>query len=109
MLAVVLVGLSYVSVHYRGARFELTYKRRAAVVASGNLGLVGVDKDLGVAVGAAAAIADNDTIMSPLNGLLVNHLHCGEGLRLRIEISLFVSQPASSPIPRAKHALGIRT
>lgn len=59
-----------------------SYIGQATVVASGNLGLVGVDEDLRVAVGAAAAITGDHSIVSPSDGLLVNQLNRRLGLRL---------------------------
>ncbi len=60
-----------------------TYEWESAVAAGGNLGLVGVDEDLGVSGRAAAAIADNDPLVRPLDGLLVDELHGRVGLWLR--------------------------
>lgn len=51
-----------------------TYKRQPAVPARRNLGLVGVDKDLGVAGRAAAAVAGHDAVVGPPHRLLVDEL-----------------------------------
>lgn len=51
-----------------------THKRQAAVTASGNLRLIRVDEDLGVAHGTAAAVARDDTIVCPPHRLLVDEL-----------------------------------
>lgn len=74
MLAVVLIGVG-----------------QATVVASGNLGLVGVDEDLGVAVGAAATVTSDHSIVSPSDGLLVDQLDRRLGLRLDREVCLLES------------------
>lgn len=60
-----------------------TYVWQAAVVADGNLGLVGVDEDPGVSVRTAAAIARHDSVVGPADGLLVDELHGRVGLGLR--------------------------
>jgi hypothetical protein len=57
-------------------------KWQAAVAARRDLGLVGVDEDPGVSGRAAAAVAGNDALVRPADGLLVNHLHGGLGLGL---------------------------
>ena len=76
MLSVVLVGLN---MELAPAKSELgvmgeTYKWHSAVAAHGNLGLVGVDEDLGVAGRTATALTCHHTFMCPPHGLLVNHL-----------------------------------
>lgn len=61
----------------------LAYKGVSAVVASGNFGLVGVDKDPGVASRAAAAIARYNLLVSPLNRHLVHQFDRSVRLGLR--------------------------
>ena len=60
-----------------------SYERKAAVAADSNLGLVGVDEDPRVTLGTTATIASNNSLMSPCNRLLVNHLNS----RLRLRLS----------------------
>jgi hypothetical protein len=54
-----------------------TYERQTAVCAPADLGLICVDEDLGVAEGTAAAIAGNDAVVSPADGLLVDEVDSG--------------------------------
>ena len=90
MLAVVLVGLfSWISNvgwcgHVPGGpgRRCQTYEWQAAVVAGGNLGLVGVDEDPGVSVRATTSIASHDSVVSPADRLLVDEIHGRVGLGL---------------------------
>lgn len=82
MLAVMLVGLQTVSLLTGISPTCWSYKRVSAVAADGNLGLVGVDEDLGVALGAAAAVAGGHTLVRPRHGDLVNHFHGGKRLWL---------------------------
>lgn len=53
----------------------MTHKRETAVVACANLGLVGVDIDLGMASRTTSAVAGNYAVVSPTYGLLVNELN----------------------------------
>lgn len=82
MLAVVLVGLHRVSLLTAISPTFCSYKRMSTVAADGNLGLVGVDKDLGVALGAATAVAGDHALVCPRHGDLVNHFHGGKRLWL---------------------------
>lgn len=66
-------------------------KRQAAVATNSNLGLVGVDEDSRMTLRATTAIAGNNAVVRPCNGLLVNHLNGGFGLRLEIEVGLLES------------------
>lgn len=59
-----------------------TYEWQAAVVADGNLGLVGVDEDPGVTVRTTASIARHNPVVSPADGLLMDELHGRVGLGL---------------------------
>ena len=61
---------------------------KAAVAAGCNLGLVSVDKDPGVTVRTAAAIAGNNPVMRPSDRLLVNQFHSGFRLGLEAEVGL---------------------
>ena len=74
---------------------EYTYKRETAVATRGNLGLIRVDEDLGMACRAATAIAGHDPVVCPADRLLVNELHGGVWLRLcqASSISLDSSTP----------------
>lgn len=75
MLAVVLVG-----------------ERCAAVVAGSDFGLVGIDVDFRVTViDATATVANNHSVVSPSNWLLVDHFHRRERLRLKLEVCLLES------------------
>jgi hypothetical protein len=56
----------------------MTYEGETAVVADGNLGLVGVDEDSWVAGGTAAAIARDYSVMGPADWLLVDEVHRGQ-------------------------------
>jgi hypothetical protein len=60
----------------------VTYKGNTAVAAGRNLGLVGVDEDLGVAEGTTTAVTADDALLCPANGLLVNELNRGHRLGL---------------------------
>jgi len=53
----------------------VTYKGSSAVAAHGDLWLVGVDVDLGVAGRAATTVAHDDAVVRPPDGLLVDELH----------------------------------
>jgi hypothetical protein len=55
----------------------MTNERKSTVAAGNNLGLVGVDKDPGVAQGTAATVAADDLVLHPADGLLVNELDSG--------------------------------
>lgn len=55
-----LMGLYTMSVVNLICHRNWTYEGKSAVPAGHNLGLVGVDEDLGVAEGTAAAIAADD-------------------------------------------------
>ncbi len=79
-----------------------TYKRQPAVVASANLGLVGVDEDPGMSGRAAATVASNGAIVRPRYFLLVDELNGRIGLWLHncyvslwFPILLLRSVPAS--------------
>lgn len=52
--------------------FEGTYKWQSAVCAPADLGLVHVDKDLGVSERSASTVARDDAVVGPANGLLVD-------------------------------------
>lgn len=80
---VVFVGLKY-SISIKKAQIArgVPYKRQAAVATNSNLGLVGVDEDSRMTLRATTAIAGNNAVVRPCNGLLVNHLNGGFGLRL---------------------------
>lgn len=83
--AVLFVGLqpSALFPPYMHSNINRTYKRQTAVAAGSNLGLVGVDEDLGVAEGTAAAVAADDALLRPADGLLVDELDGSHGLGLR--------------------------
>lgn len=68
-----------------------TYKGNSAVSAGGNLGLVGVDEDLGVAERTTAAVTADDLGLCPAHMLLVNELDGGHGLRLYHIVSTGIS------------------
>lgn len=59
-----------------------TYERKTAVAAGGDLGLVGVDEDLGMAERTATAVTADDSAVGPADGLLVNEFDSGHGLGL---------------------------
>lgn len=61
---------------------EWTYKGDTAVSAGGNLGLVGVDEDLGVAKGTTATVTADDLGLGPADVLSVDEIDSGIGLRL---------------------------
>lgn len=60
----------------------LTYKRKTTVCAPANLGLVGVDEDPGVTERAASAVAGDNALVCPADGLLVNEIDSGVWARL---------------------------
>lgn len=60
-----------------------TYEGKTAVAAGSNLGLVGVDEDLGVAQGTATAVTADDALFRPADGLSVDELNGSQGLGLR--------------------------
>jgi len=60
----------------------VTYKRKTAVCAAEDLGLVEVDKDAWVAEGTAAAVAGDDVCVDPADGLFVDELDGCEGAGL---------------------------
>ena len=62
----------------------MTYERNTAVCAPANLGLVGVDEYPRVAKRATSAIARDNTLMCPANGLLVDKVDSGVWARLWI-------------------------
>lgn len=77
------------SATYRRVTGALTIGRRKqthiwqpTVVAYSDLGLVGIDKDLGVTSGATTTIASDDAVVRPADRLLVNELYGGVGLGL---------------------------
>lgn len=78
-----------------------TYKRVATVSADGNLGLVRVDKDLGVPSWPTTTIACHNAVMCPPHGLLVNVLHRRVRLGLLpgelLVSTRLLSKPCSSP------------
>lgn len=59
-----------------------TYEGKTAVAAGSNLGLVGVDEDLGVAQGTATAVTADDALFRPADGLSVDELNGSQGLGL---------------------------
>lgn len=63
-------------------RQRWTYVGNTAVSASGNLGLVSVDEDLGVAERATATVTADDLGLCPANMLSVNEIDSGIWLRL---------------------------
>lgn len=66
--------------------WESTYKRKPAVVACSDFGLVGVDEDLGMAQWPATAIAGDNPVLCPAHRLLVDKFN--GGVRLRLEVLL---------------------
>lgn len=74
---------------------------QAAVVADGNLGLVGVDEDPGVSVRTAAAITRHNSVVGPADGLLVDELYGRVGLGLEIEVCLLEAGARHGLIPWA--------
>lgn len=62
-----------------------TYVRQTTVSTGGNLGLICVDENPGVTGGAAAAVASDNTLVRPPNGLLVDELHRRVGLGLEVK------------------------
>jgi hypothetical protein len=75
-----------------------TYKRQPAVPARRNLGLVRVDKDLGVSRGPAPSVARDHPVVRPPHGLLVDELDGGvrPGLS-RIPGKSATNIPSSTP------------
>lgn len=61
---------------------DLTYKRKSAVSAGGNLRLVRVDEDLGVTQRTTTSVTIDNSVLGPTNGLSVDELDSGIGLRL---------------------------
>lgn len=61
-----------------------TYKRKSAVPARSDFGLVGVDKDSGMAERTATTVAGDDSLLGPPHGLFVNQLNGGVWLGLYI-------------------------
>ena len=59
-----------------------TYERKTAVAAGGDLGLVGVEVDLGMAQGTTAAVASDDMLLRPADRLSVDELNGSVGLGL---------------------------
>lgn len=59
-----------------------THEWKTAVTTNSDLGLVRVDKDLGVASRTLASFTSHDPLVRPPHRLLVNHLH--RALRLRL-------------------------
>lgn len=74
-------------IQFRGLR---AYKRKSAVAACSDFGLVGVDKDSRMAERTAAAVAGDDSLLCPSHGLFVNQLNSGVWLGLYLIISLQV-------------------
>jgi hypothetical protein len=68
-----------------GSKNGISYKRQAAIAANSNLGLVGVDKDPGMAFRTTTTVAGNNSLVSPCDWLLVDHLN--SSLRLRLSHS----------------------
>lgn len=73
------------------------YKGVSAVVASGNFGLVGVDKDPGVASRAAAAVARHNLVVSPFDRHLVHQFD--RSVRLGLGDALILHPRISCRIP----------
>jgi len=94
----VFVGLRRVSIVRRGRRLshQSTHIRRATVVAHGNLGLVGIDKDARVPRRTAAAVANDSAAVRPRHGLLMNQLHGRVRCRLRSVLASHLKQRAVS-------------
>ena len=70
-------------------RRRVTHKGKPAVAARGNLRLVRVDKDTRVSRRAATAVASNDALVRPPDGLLVNELDGRARLGLSSSAVLF--------------------
>lgn len=80
----VFVGLRKASVNmsYIETVGNVTHIWQSAVAADSNLGLVGVDEDPRVSVRATTTVAGYHTVVSPVDGLLVNELDGRVGLGL---------------------------
>lgn len=81
---VFLVGLSicqYIS-FINKFTWAKAYKRKSAVSTGSDFGLVGVDKDSGMAERTTAAVAGDDSLLCPSHGLFVNQLNGGVWLGL---------------------------
>lgn len=63
---------------------KVTYERNSAVPAGSNLGLIGVDEDLGVTQRTTASITADDPLVCPANGLFVDEFNSGQRRRLDI-------------------------
>ena len=59
-----------------------TYEWNPTVAADGNLWLVGIDEDLGMAQGSSTTITGDDFVVGPPYRLLVNQFDGGVGLGL---------------------------
>jgi len=64
-----------------------------AVAADGNLWLVGIDEDLGMAQGSSTTITGDDFMVGPLYRLLVNQFNGSVWLGLMLHNRLFKSWP----------------
>lgn len=62
--------------------YGMTYERNTTVSAGNDLGLVGVDEDLGVTERTTAAVTADDFGLGPADGLSVNEVDSGIWLRL---------------------------
>jgi len=62
----------------------MTYERKTAVCAPADLRLIGVDEDPGVAEGTTSAVAGDDALVCPADGLLMNEVNGSIWARLRI-------------------------
>jgi hypothetical protein len=69
------------------------YKRKSAVAACSDFGLVGVDKDSRMAKRTAAAVAGDDSLLCPSHGLFVNQLNGSVWLGL-----YFIINPQVHPL-----------
>lgn len=86
---VMLIGLGSVSM-WQQTHNWVAYIWQSAVIACGNLGLVGVDEDLGVSGRAAATVTGNHAVVRPRYLLLVDEFNGGIGLWLgNCSVSLY--------------------
>lgn len=68
--------------------YKCTYKGNTAVSAGSDLGLVGVDENLGVAERTTATITADNLGLCPADGLSVNEVDSGIWLRLKSRLVL---------------------
>lgn len=72
----------YISIYPYAIGGLWAYKRKSAVSAGSDFGLVSVDKDSGMAERTTAAVARDDSLLCPSHGLFVNQLNGGVWLGL---------------------------